>query len=155
MRLLQPHVWRRKPIYETPDFEAKPTITVTGHTHIDVAWLWRCARDAQKMARSMATALSLMQDFPDYRFMYNQCVLLDYLAEDYPELFQRIETEVKTGRFEIEGALWLEPDVNIAGGEALVRHILYGVDYHEKTFGIRPRMCGCRIRLAIRLRCRS
>lgn len=129
-----------QPIYETPDFEAKPTITVTGHTHIDVAWLWRVRETRQKMARSMATALSLMQDFPDYRFMYNQCVLLDYLAEDYPELFQRIETEVKTGRFEIEGALWLEPDVNIAGGEALVRHILYGVDYHEKTFGIRPRM---------------
>lgn len=129
-----------QPIYETPDFEAKPTITVTGHTHIDVAWLWRVRETRQKMARSMATALALMQDFPDYRFMYNQCVLLDYLSEDYPELFQRIEAEVKTGRFEIEGALWLEPDVNIAGGEALVRHILYGVEYHEKTFGIRPRM---------------
>lgn len=129
-----------QPIYETPDFEAKPTITVTGHTHIDVAWLWRVRETRQKMARSMATALALMKDFPDYRFMYNQCVLLDYLSQDYPELFQRIEAEVKTGRFEIEGALWLEPDVNIAGGEALVRHILYGVDYHEKTFGIRPRM---------------
>ncbi len=129
-----------QPIYETLDFEAKPTITVTGHTHIDVAWLWRVRETRQKMARSMATALALMQDFPDYRFMYNQCVLLDYLSQDYPELFQRIEAEVKTGRFEIEGALWLEPDVNIAGGEALVRHILYGVEYHEKTFGIRPRM---------------
>lgn len=129
-----------QPVYDTGDFEAKPTITVTGHTHIDVAWLWRVRETRQKMARSMATALALMKDFPDYRFMYNQCVLLDYIAEDYPELFEQIETEVKTGRFEIEGALWLEPDVNIAGGEALVRHILYGVEYHQKTFGIRPRM---------------
>ncbi|WP_137129131.1 glycoside hydrolase family 38 C-terminal domain-containing protein [Rhizobium sp. FY34] len=129
-----------QPIYEAQDFEDKPTVVATGHTHIDVAWLWRVRETRQKMARSMATALSLMEDFPDYRFMYNQCVLLDHLNEDYPELFQRIEAEVKTGRFEIEGALWLEPDVNIAGGEALVRHILYGVDYHQKTFGVRPRM---------------
>ncbi|MFD1747517.1 alpha-mannosidase [Rhizobium helianthi] len=127
-------------IFAAQDFEAKPTITVTGHTHIDVAWLWRVRETRQKMARSMATALSLMQDFPDYRFMYNQCVLLDYLAQDYPELFSRIEQQIREGRFEIEGALWLEPDVNIAGGEALVRHILYGVQYHQATFGIRPRM---------------
>ncbi len=72
--------------------------------------------------------------------MYNQCVLLDYLREDYPELFDRIRGQFSAGRFEIEGALWLEPDVNIAGGEALVRHILYGVRYHQETFGIRPRM---------------
>ena len=44
------------------------------------------------------------------------------------------------GQFEIEGALWLEPDVNIAGGEALVRHILKGVHYHQRTFGVRPRL---------------
>jgi alpha-mannosidase len=127
-------------IYEAGDFEEKPVVVATGHTHIDVAWLWRVRETRQKMARSMATMLSLMDEFPDYRFMYNQCVLLDYLREDYPELFDGIRSQFSAGRFEIEGALWLEPDVNIAGGEALVRHILYGVRYHQETFGIRPRM---------------
>ncbi|MUZ71782.1 alpha-mannosidase [Agrobacterium vitis] len=127
-------------IYNAADFEEKPVVVATGHTHIDVAWLWRVRETRQKMARSMATALALMEEFPDYRFMYNQCVLLDYLADDYPQLFERIRNHVTTGRFEIEGALWLEPDVNIAGGEALVRHILYGVAYHRKTFGVEPRM---------------
>jgi alpha-mannosidase len=127
-------------IYSAGDFEEKPVVVATGHTHIDVAWLWRVRETRQKMARSMATMLSLMDEFPDYRFMYNQCVLLDYLREDYPELFDRIRGQFSAGRFEIEGALWLEPDVNIAGGEALVRHILYGVRYHQETFGIRPRM---------------
>ncbi|MBB4008612.1 alpha-mannosidase [Allorhizobium taibaishanense] len=127
-------------IYQAVDFEDKPVVVATGHTHIDVAWLWRVRETRQKMARSMATALALMEEFPDYRFMYNQCVLLDYLDKDYPELFDRIRAHVTTGRFEIEGALWLEPDVNIAGGEALVRHILYGVRYHRETFGVDPRM---------------
>lgn len=127
-------------IYAAGDFEEKPVVVATGHTHIDVAWLWRVRETRQKMARSMATMLSLMDEFPDYRFMYNQCVLLDYLREDYPELFDGIRDQFSAGRFEIEGALWLEPDVNIAGGEALVRHILYGVRYHQETFGIRPRM---------------
>jgi alpha-mannosidase len=127
-------------IYAAQDFEQKPVITATGHTHIDVAWLWRVRETRQKMARSMATAMTLMDEFPDYQFMYNQCVLLDYLAQDYPELSQRIASRVQEGRFEIEGALWLEPDVNISSGESLVRHILYGVRYHEETYGVRPRM---------------
>jgi len=129
-----------KAIYEADDFENKPTVTVTGHTHIDVAWLWRIRETRQKMARSMATALALMEQYPDYQFMYNQGVLLDYLSEDYPELFERLQAQVKGGRFEIEGALWLEPDANITNGESFARHILHGVAYHEQTFGVTPRI---------------
>lgn len=125
-------------IYETSDTEAAPKITVTGHTHIDVAWLWRVRETRQKMARSMATALALLDAYPEYRFMYNQGVLLDYLSEDYPDLFARIVEKQRNGTFEIEGALWLEPDANMIGGEALVRQILKGVRYHEEKFDVRP-----------------
>ncbi|WP_417310805.1 alpha-mannosidase [Devosia sp.] len=127
-------------IYAAADFEDKPVITVTGHTHIDVAWLWRIRETRQKMARSMATALALMDEYPDYRFMYNQGVLLDWLSEDYPEIFSRLQDQVQAGRFEIEGALWLEPDANITSGESFVRHILHGVRYHEETFSVTPRI---------------
>ncbi|AQZ54558.1 alpha-mannosidase [Martelella mediterranea] len=127
-------------IYEAVDTELAPHITVTGHTHIDVAWLWRVRETRQKMARSMATALHLMSEYPEYRFMYNQGVLLDYLEQDYPVLFGKIRDQHHAGAFEIEGALWLEPDANITGGESLVRHVLRGVRYHRQKFGVRPRV---------------
>lgn len=127
-------------IYADADADAMPTIVATGHTHIDVAWLWRVRETRQKVARSFATALSLMDEYPDYRFMYNQGLLLDYLEADYPELFERMREKIAGGQFEIEGALWLEPDVNITGGEALVRHILHGVRYHQQKFGVTPRI---------------
>ncbi|MDO1583125.1 alpha-mannosidase [Rhizobium oryzicola] len=129
-----------QPIYGAEDFSEKPVITLTGYTHIDVAWLWRVRETRQKMARSIATALNLMDQYPDYRFMLNQGVLFDYLEQDYPELFERILHKVKEGAFEIEGALWLEPDANVTGGESFVRHILHGVAYHEEKFGVRPRI---------------
>jgi len=127
-------------IYDAIDTEASPAITVTGHTHIDVAWLWRVRETRQKMARSMATALTLMDEYPDYLFMYNQGYLLDTLAQDYPEIFDRIKSQHDSGRFEIEGALWLEPDANMTSGESLVRHILRGVRYHQETFGVTPKI---------------
>ncbi|KQN69677.1 MULTISPECIES: glycoside hydrolase family 38 C-terminal domain-containing protein [unclassified Devosia] len=131
---------RADALYAEADADAMPEIVATGHTHIDVAWLWRVRETRQKMARSMANALSLMDEYDDYRFMYNQGVLLDYLEEDYPELFTRIESQVEAGRFEIEGALWLEPDVVIASGESLVRHITKGVKYHQDKFGVTPKI---------------
>ncbi|SMQ62990.1 alpha-mannosidase [Devosia lucknowensis] len=131
---------RADALYAEADADAMPQIVATGHTHIDVAWLWRVRETRQKMARSMANALSLMDEYDDYRFMYNQGVLLDYLEEDYPELFSRIEGQVEAGRFEIEGALWLEPDVVIASGESLVRHITKGVKYHQEKFGVTPKI---------------
>jgi len=132
---------RADALYAEADADAIPEIVATGHTHIDVAWLWRVRETRQKMARSMATALSLMEQYPDYRFMYNQGVLLDYLDRDYPELFSRLKAQVKAGQFEIEGALWLEPDVVIASGEALIRHIVKGVRYHQRQFGVTPHIC--------------
>ena len=131
---------RADAIYAEADADAMPEIVATGHTHIDVAWLWRVRETRQKMARSMANALALMDEYEDYRFMYNQGVLLDYLDKDYPELFERLSGQVKAGRFEIEGALWLEPDVVIASGESLVRHIVKGSRYHQDKFGVKPRI---------------
>jgi alpha-mannosidase len=131
---------RADAIYADADADAMPEIVATGHTHIDVAWLWRVRETRQKMARSMANALALMDEYEDYRFMYNQGVLLDYLDKDYPELFERLSGQVKAGRFEIEGALWLEPDVVIASGESLVRHIVKGSRYHQDKFGVKPRI---------------
>ena len=127
-------------IYALAGDPAMPTIIAAGHTHIDVAWLWRTRETRRKISRSMATALALLDEYPDYRFMYNQCLLFDWLAEDHPDLMARIQDQVKAGRFEIEGALWLEPDVNLVSGESLVRQIVRGVRYHEATFGIRPRL---------------
>lgn len=127
-------------LHDIADTQARPTVTVTGHTHIDVAWLWRVRETRQKMARSVATALSLMRSYLDYVFMYNQGYLLDTLEQDYPELFSALKDRQKTGQVEIEGALWLEPDANMTGGESLVRHITRGVRYHQKTFGVRPRL---------------
>ncbi len=127
-------------IYALAGDPAMPTIIAAGHTHIDVAWLWRTRETRRKMSRSMATALALLDEYPDYHFMYNQCLLFEWLAEDHPELMARIHDKVKAGQFEIEGALWLEPDINLVSGESLVRQIVRGVHYHEATFGVRPRL---------------
>ncbi|WP_238655250.1 alpha-mannosidase [Paenibacillus piscarius] len=112
------------------------TLTAVGHTHIDVAWLWRLKHTREKTARSFSTVLRLMEEFPEYQFLQTQPQLYAYLEQDYPELFGRIKEKVKEGRWEAEGAMWLESDCNIPSGESLVRQIMMGKQYLREQFGV-------------------
>jgi alpha-mannosidase len=126
-------------IYKLVDTEVQPQITAVGSTHLDVGWLWRVMHTRDKTGRSFATVLNLMEEYPQFVFMYNQSVLFDFLKKDYPEIWDRMVKRVKSGQFEIEGAMWVEPDVNIASGESLVRQIMRGRRFHLEHFGVDPK----------------
>jgi alpha-mannosidase len=126
-------------IYALIDTETQPTISAVGHTHLDVGWLWRVMHTRDKTGRSFATVLKLMEEYPDFVFMYNQSVLFDFLKTDYPELWTRLKERVKSKQFEIEGAMWVEPDANIISGESMVRQIMRGRRFHMEEFGVAPK----------------
>ncbi|PYE82445.1 alpha-mannosidase [Pseudoroseicyclus aestuarii] len=125
-------------IYALQDTEVQPTIAAFGHTHIDIAWLWRVLHTREKGGRSFATALANMVEYPQFKFMYNQAVLYHYLKTDYPDLWAGIKEAVSRGQLEIEGAMWVEPDANIVSGESMVRQILMGRRFHQEEFGVTP-----------------
>lgn len=109
-----------------------------GHTHIDVAWKWPLKQTRQKAVRSFNTVLNLMDRYPEYRFMSSQPQLYEFVKEEAPRLFERIKEKMKEGRWEAEGAAWVEPDCNLSSGESLVRQILYGRRFFEKELGASP-----------------
>ena len=109
--------------------------TCIGHTHIDVAWWWTVAQTREKVVRSFATVLKLMEEFPSYKFMSSQPVLYYFLKQRYPELYEKIKQRVAEGRWETEGGMWLEADCNLTSGESLVRQFLHGKRFFREEFG--------------------
>ena len=110
-------------------------ITVTGHAHIDVAWLWTIGQSRHKAGRSFYSALHLMEQFEDYHFTQSQPQFYDYIRQDYPELFEKIKRKVKEKRWEITGGMWVEADCNISGPESLARQFLLGRRFFREHFG--------------------
>ena len=43
---------------------------------------------------------------------------------------------VRAGRWEVEGAMWVEADCNLSSGESLVRQVLYGKRFFKDEFGV-------------------
>ncbi|MBR6766350.1 MAG: alpha-mannosidase [Clostridia bacterium] len=111
------------------------TVNVVGHTHIDVAWLWRLKHTREKAQRSFATVLRLMEEFDEYIFLQSQPQLYQYIKNDCPEIYEKIRERVGEGRWEADGGMWLEADCNVSSGEALTRQFLQGTGLIKNEFG--------------------
>ncbi len=121
--------------------ETQPeTVVCIGHTHIDCAWVWTLKQTREKVQRSFCTVLNLMKKYPEYKFMSSQAHLYRDLKEEAPEKFEEIKRRIAEGRWECEGAMWVEADCNLSSGESLVRQVLYGKRFFKREFGVESRV---------------
>lgn len=123
-------------LIHSPAYASELTAWSIGHAHIDVAWLWRYRETRRKTGRTFSTALKMMEEYSDYVFGASQPQLFAWLKEDYPKLYASVKEKISTGRFECQGGMWVEPDMNVTGGESLVRQCLYGKKFFKDEFAV-------------------
>ncbi len=116
--------------------ENRPVVTAIGHSHIDVAWLWRLCHTREKCSRTFSTVIHLMDQYPEFQFLQSTPQLYEFIKEDYPEIYDKIKERVKSGEWEVTGGMWVEADCNIPSGESLVRQFLFGTRFMEEEFGV-------------------
>jgi alpha-mannosidase len=111
-----------------------PKVTAVGHSHIDLAWLWRLLHTREKTSRTFSTVLNLMDQYPEYTFVQSSPQLYKFIKEDYPEIYAKIKEKIKAGKWEVTGGMWVEADCNLISGESLVRQFLHGRQFIQKEF---------------------
>ncbi|MFC1735554.1 alpha-mannosidase [Candidatus Hydrogenedentota bacterium] len=125
------------PILRAKNGSSMPHVGVIGHSHLDLAWLWPVKETTRKAARTFSTQMALMFDYPEMSFFQSQPKILEMLEENYPELIPPIKAQVKKGRWEPNGGMYIEPDCNLIGGESMVRQLLVGSQVNQRLFGTR------------------
>ncbi|MGH9595848.1 MAG: alpha-mannosidase, partial [Edaphobacter sp.] len=115
-------------------------IDEAGNSHIDAAWLWPRSETIDVVRRTFITALQLMDEYPGYTYTQSAAQYTAWIAEKYPKMNDEIRQRVKEGRWEIVGGMWVEPDLNLPGGESLVRQLLVGQRYFQKEYGVTARI---------------
>ena len=126
-----------RPFLATPTITPAHRIIATGHAHIDTAWLWPIGESIRKCTRTFASAVRLMDDYPEYRFSCSQAQQYAWIEQRHPDLFERIKVKVGGGQWVPIGGMWVEADMNLPSGESLVRQIVHGQRYFESRFGAR------------------
>ncbi|WP_337646271.1 alpha-mannosidase [Bifidobacterium pullorum] len=114
-------------------------VSAIGHAHIDSAWLWPVRETRRKVARTVANALALMDDDPDFRYAMSSAQQYVWLEQDHPDLFARMKARIAEGRFIPVGGMWVESDGMLPAGESLIRQISYGRRYFREHLGVEPR----------------
>ncbi|GGN28245.1 alpha-mannosidase [Streptomyces fuscichromogenes] len=124
------------PALAAPANASAHRISAVGHAHIDTAWLWPLRETVRKVARTVSNVTQLMDDHPEFKFVMSQAQQLAWLKEHRPEVYARAQEKAKAGQFLPTGSLWVEPDTNISGGEALVRQFVHGKRFYLEEFGV-------------------
>lgn len=116
--------------------DAQHQVMATGHCHIDTAWLWPYSETRRKVARSWSTQCTIGDDFSSHVFTASQAQQFEWMYQNYPGLFKRIQEKVKKGQFVPIGATWIEMDCNIPSGEAFARQFLVGQKFFQRAFDL-------------------
>ena len=126
-----------RPLLACRNGDSAPFAGLVGHSHLDTAWHWPVDEAIRKFARTSSNALRMMEQYPEYRYIQSSSLHLDWMRRLYPSIFEGIRQRVAEGRWEPNGGTWIEPDVNLTGGEALIRHFLWGQSFTQEHFGFR------------------
>ncbi|GHA27092.1 alpha-mannosidase [Devosia pacifica] len=110
-------------------------VLLTGHAHIDYAWLWPQPETVRKIERTFANVNELLKAHPDFTFLQSSSLFYRHIEELAPELLKSIQQHAAEGRWEAIGGMLIECDTNMPSAEAFVRQFLLGQQDFERYFG--------------------
>lgn len=108
-----------------------------GQAHIDPVWLWPWSEGIAVVHSTFRAALDRMNETPDFAFTASSAQFYQWIADNDPDMLEEIKRRVEEGRWSAVGGWWVEPDMNIPCGEAMVRQGLYGQLTFQKLLGRR------------------
>ena len=129
-----------EPFLSAHNGDTMPYFSAIGNSHLDLAWLWKLSETERKTLRTFSAQLRHMEEYPDYLFIQSQPAAYEMCKRKDPVLFKRLVNAVHRGQWIAEGAMWVEPDVNITSGESLIRQIWYGKQFLKDEFGVESKI---------------
>jgi alpha-mannosidase len=118
-----------------PPNAAQYRFHMIGNSHIDAVWLWTWPEGMSAVVSAFRSALERMKEDPEFTFTASSAQFYEWVAATDPALIRQIRARVEEGRWALVGGWWVEPDINMPNGEALVRQGLYGQRLFQHLFG--------------------
>ncbi len=110
------------------------------NAHLDPVWLWDWREGLNEGLTTVRTILDLMDEFPQLTFIRGESSIYEHIEKTDRATFHRLERMVGTGRWDIVGGTYNQPDTNLAATETLCRQYETGLAYFAKRFGVTPRV---------------
>jgi len=112
------------------------TLFMVPNSHIDTGWMWPYQYTVEEMiGPSYKRAIIALESNPGYKYAASAAIHYKWLKEYFPEMWEKVKRFIANGQWDYPGGQLVESDLNLTGGESLVRNCLYGQRRFEKEFG--------------------
>jgi alpha-mannosidase len=108
---------------------------LTGHSHLDLVWLWPERVGEAKAVHTFANVEHLMARYPEFRFAYSQPESYEAVGRRAPALLEAVSRRIQSGQWEATGGMQVESDSHLACGEGLARSLMLGQANFTKLTG--------------------
>lgn len=115
------------------------TIHLIANAHIDPIWLWPWTAGLDEVLATCRSAADRLDAHPELIFNRGEAWVYQQVERLDPILFERIRAHAKTGRWNIVGGWWIQPDCNQPSGFAMEEQVRLGKEYFQSRFGQFPR----------------
>lgn len=106
------------------------------NAHLDPVWQWEYDEGVGAVLSTFRAAADFCDEFDGFVFNHNESLIYEWVENNDPVLFQRIQRLVKEKKWHIMGAWYLQPDCNMPSGESLIRQIEVGKQYFADKFHV-------------------
>lgn len=125
---------------QLPAYSPSIDAILTGHSHLDLVWLWPERVGEAKAVHTFSTVNRLFSQSKDLYFGFSQPASYDAVARRSPKLMEAVKQHIQDGRWEATGATDVESDTQLPCGEALARSFLIGQERFEDIRGERAKV---------------
>ncbi len=115
---------------------SQKTIHLICNAHLDPVWLWQREEGIAEALSTFRIAADFCDEYDNFVFCHNEAIIYQWVEEFSPDLFRRIQSLVKKGRWNIIGGWYLQPDCNMLSGESVIRQINLGKKFFQEKFGV-------------------
>lgn len=114
---------------------SKVTIHLLPNAHLDPVWLWDLREGLNEGISLIRSILNLMDEFPKLTFIRGEALIYQHIERYDPASFEKIRQHVTSGRWDIVGGVWVQPDNNLPQTSSFHRHLKKGMEYFQNKFG--------------------
>ncbi len=125
---------------QPPSNGSKKIIHLLPNAHLDPVWLWDWREGLGEGQTTVRTILDLMEEFPELTFFRGESAVYEHIEKADPATFRRIVRMVESGRWDVVGGTYVQPDSNLVSTEALCRQFEVGQKYFLERFGRSPKV---------------
>ena len=114
----------------------KTVVHVIPNAHLDPVWLWDSREGLNEGVATCRAMLNLLDAEPDLTFIRGEAAIYEHVRRTDPATYARIKAMIRTGRWEVVGGTWIQPDTNLLESEVLCRHYEVGLRYFRENLGL-------------------